>query len=367
MPRITVAPSTQALLQLVEGPAILAKLIRLGRDIVDAVILDAHPEVARWYGYDTPTAFQGCYISQLHDAKDLAQVRRYAVARSLGLPGIPQVYDIRITLPNGTQRWLRKQQVHQIADGVDMYWVARSVPIPAACVTPMPPITLPLSSATLARYLGRGTVADAAQARGSSALPPLAPPQIPGELLSQEGTAPFPPQPLGTLLRHARQDAGLTQREVAHWCTQRLGQPVTPQHLSNLEQGRRRPSLPLLQALATVLGLRPAALLAIPSNPLLQLETAGGSLPGRVSQHALTRVQQAAQQVTHAQQAYREALGAASHAGYSLRQLAAATGLSPSRIRQLIDAASEPPRSPASRGEIPSRRTVYGVSAIGDP
>jgi hypothetical protein len=57
----------------------------------------------------------------------------------------------------------------------------------------------------------------------------------------------------------------------------------------------------------------------------------------------LAGVQQAAQHVTHAQDAYREALVAAHQAGYSLRQLAAAAGRSPSRIRQLLDAAPRVP------------------------
>jgi hypothetical protein len=161
MPHLTAAPSTQALLRLVDGPAMLSKHVRIGQYIVDAVILDAHPEVAGWYGYTSPAALQGRYVSYLHDPRDLAQVRLYAVARQLGIPGVPEEYDIRINLPNGSQRWLRKQQVRQVTDGEDVYWVSYSIPIAAAQARPMPEVAVPLSAAALEGYLGRCTVAEA--------------------------------------------------------------------------------------------------------------------------------------------------------------------------------------------------------------
>ena len=90
MSRLIVAPSTKALLRLVDGPAMLSQRIQIGKYIVDAVIIDAHPEVARWYGYNSPTEMQGRYLSQLHDPHCLAQVRLYAVARKLGLAAVPE-------------------------------------------------------------------------------------------------------------------------------------------------------------------------------------------------------------------------------------------------------------------------------------
>ena len=142
MPHITVAPSTQALLQRVPGPAMLSKQVRHGLYIVDAIILDVHPEIARWYGYDSPADLRGRYLSHLHDAKDLAQVRRYAIARKLGCPEVPTAYDIRIHLPNGTQRWLRKQHVLQLIEGADVYWVSQNLPIADAQVQPLPWVPL---------------------------------------------------------------------------------------------------------------------------------------------------------------------------------------------------------------------------------
>jgi hypothetical protein len=160
MSRLTVASSTQALLRLVDGPGLLSKRVRIGKYIVDAVIIDAHPTVARWYGYESPSAMQGRYLSELHDPRGLALVRQYAVARKLGLPGVPDEYDIQITLPNGTRRWLRKQQVRQITEGGEVYWVSHSIPITDAQARPLPQVTLPLSTVELERYLGRYTVGD---------------------------------------------------------------------------------------------------------------------------------------------------------------------------------------------------------------
>jgi hypothetical protein len=161
MSHVTVAPSTQALLRLVDGPAMLSKHVQIGKYIVDAMIIDVHPEVAWWYGYNSPTEMQGLYLSQVHDPRCLAQVRLYAVARKLGLPGVPEEYDIQITLPNGVRRWLRKQQVRQITEGKDIYWISHSIPIPERQARPMPEVILPLSALELEGYLGLCTVVDA--------------------------------------------------------------------------------------------------------------------------------------------------------------------------------------------------------------
>src|SRR5262245_20281716 len=68
-----------------------------------------------------------------------------------------------------------------------------------------------------------------------------------------------PSQTLGQLLRQARQHRGLSLRQTAVQVHHSAGQPLSPQYLSNLEQDRRTPSLPLLAALAEVLEL-PASL-----------------------------------------------------------------------------------------------------------
>lgn len=161
MVHITVSVSTQTLLGLLEGPALLSKHVRIGEHIVDAIILDAHPEVARWYGYETPESLRGRYLSQLHEKACLTQVRRYAVARQLGMSDVPDIYDMRVILPNGHGRWLRKLKVRQIHEGADTYWVSRSEPITAAQAQPMPEIALPISETALVDLVGWSSVADA--------------------------------------------------------------------------------------------------------------------------------------------------------------------------------------------------------------
>ncbi len=181
MTRTTVMVSTEALLRLVDGPAMLSKYVRIGDYITDAIILDVHPEVSRWYGYDHPEQMRGRYVSQLHDRECLQQVRRYSVARQLGLT-VPETYDMRIHLPNGQHRWMRKQQVRQINDGAEVYWVTQSAPVSAAQAQPAPEIDLP-APVVLEHFLGWGCVADierlikdtkASDAAGSSSqlLPP---------------------------------------------------------------------------------------------------------------------------------------------------------------------------------------------------
>jgi transcriptional regulator with XRE-family HTH domain len=135
---------------------------------------------------------------------------------------------------------------------------------------------------------------------------------------------------------------------LAQRCTVLLGHRVTPQHLSNLEQGHRQPSLALLQVLATVLSLDPVTLAAALSGPAPRFERPTTRAPRRDPEDLLARVQQASQQAAQAHQVYRETLVAAQHAGYSLRQLAAAVGLSPSRIRQLVNTSPRPPIPPTS-------------------
>lgn len=160
MAHVTVASSTKDLLRLVDGPGLLSKHVQIGKYIVDAMIIDAHPEVARWYGYDNPTALQGLYMSQLHALHCFTRVRMYAVARHCGLPGVPEEYDIQAVLPNGARRWLRKQQVRQVTEGGDIYWISHSIPIADAQAREMPAVALPLSVLEIEHYLGRYSVVE---------------------------------------------------------------------------------------------------------------------------------------------------------------------------------------------------------------
>jgi hypothetical protein len=122
--------------------------------------MDAHPEMARWYGFSDSSHMQGLYLSQLHDRDCLARVRRYSVARLLGLPGVPESYDMCIQLPNGGKRWLRKDRVRQISDEDDLYWISQSHPIEPAQVRKLPELPEPIPSQSFHQLAGWCTVAD---------------------------------------------------------------------------------------------------------------------------------------------------------------------------------------------------------------
>jgi hypothetical protein len=112
--------------------------------------------------------------------------------------------------------------------------------------------------------------------------------------------------------------------------------------MSSLECGHCFPSLPLLQVLTMVLDIDPATMLTArlettdATAHALPVEPHAHSPRAQVPQNLLTRVQQATHHLVAVQQAHHEALVAARQAGASWRQLAAATGLSYSRIRQLL-------------------------------
>jgi hypothetical protein len=160
MARVTVSLEPASLLQLMDSPALLTKRIALGPYIADAVVVDAHPEMAQWYGFSDPSHMQGLYLSQLHDRDCLARVRRYSVARHLGLPGVPESYDMAVRLPNGGKRWLRKDRVRQISDGEDLYWLSQSHPIEPAQVQQLPELPVPVPSQPFHQIAGWCTVAD---------------------------------------------------------------------------------------------------------------------------------------------------------------------------------------------------------------
>jgi len=80
-----------------------------------------------------------------------------------------------------------------------------------------------------------------------------------------------PGKTLGQVIRKARQELHLTQRELA----ERLG--VKPAHIAYLELDRRRPSLPLLARIAEILGLDRETLIGLShpeAKPFMGMHTA---------------------------------------------------------------------------------------------
>jgi transcriptional regulator with XRE-family HTH domain len=302
----------------------------LSQRVVDARIVAATPHAAALFGYDTSTALEGQFTSLLHVLDDVQRARRRATLRALGQAAATECYEARIVRQTGEiQRVVKRVEQRQL--GQDLVWITRLAP--ANPHTPFQPAPLPhtVPDAAMHMLFGWACLAEVDALlywRTHRAYP--TPPAL--------GAVP----PLGTLLQQARHTQGFSQQALAQRCTPLLGQPITPKHVSSLEHGHSLPSLPLLQVLVMVLDLDPAAVLAA------QLETTATTThvqpvvsharnprdPG--PQDLLTRVQQATRHLAEVQQAHHDVLIAARQAGVSWRQLASATGLSPSRIRQLL-------------------------------
>ncbi len=62
---------------------------------------------------------------------------------------------------------------------------------------------------------------------------------------------------LGSVVKEARHSARMTQRELA------AAVGVKASHIAYIENGRRRPSIPLINRLADTLGLSPKELLVL--------------------------------------------------------------------------------------------------------
>jgi transcriptional regulator with XRE-family HTH domain len=346
-------PLIQRFVHELEGPTWIAKRVEVLPGVVDSEIVQVTPAMDRLYGYVWPDTLVGQHMSTIHIFDEAQIMRQYAVLRHWVFEA-PQHYVIRGLHPNGRSFRVIKHVTQHTIDTLTV-WVThherwgRSAAYPYVMPLPLPP----LPPEALHAFTGDISVAhvqhvgpllretsslERLRARlrviGMAALPAAAPvaPELPHTAGAALATLPT----LGQHLRDARYAQGLSQQALAQRCTILLGRRVSPQHLSNLEQGHRLPSLPLLQVLATVLALAPGTLVAAASRLTPRPETPTGSAPRWAFQDVLARVQDAAQEVTYAQQTYREALGAARQAGYSFRQLAAVSGCSPSRIRQLV-------------------------------
>jgi transcriptional regulator with XRE-family HTH domain len=334
------APIIQRLLPDLHGAAWIARRVEVLPGVVDSEIIHVTPAMDHLYGYTWPDTLVGQRISEIHLLAETQITRQYALLRYHGLEA-PQHYVMHGVHPNG-QLFRVIKHVQQQTMGPLLLWIThhepwhRSAPYPGLRPLGCPPGLL----ADVRPLAGYANVAEAqAWLRGlhETAAP---------EGLCAALPAPALPPIFGTHLRQARQRQGWSLRVLAQRCTALGGRPVTRQHLSSLEQGRRRPSLHVFQILVTVLALDPTLLLAT-------LGAVAGPGPACASgsraprpQERLAHVQAAAQQIAQAQQGYREALRAAQQAGHSLRQLAAAAGQSPSRIRQLLRPTPPAPAPP---------------------
>ena len=338
------APIIQRFLHDLYGAAWIAKRIEVLPGVVDSEIVHVTPAMERLYRYTWPDTLVGQRISEIHLLADAQITRQYSLLRYQGLEA-PRHYVMHGLHPTGhIFRVIKHVQQHTI--GPFTLWITHHEPWHRSAPYPFlrPLLRPPGSLADIRPFVGYANVAETQEWLHwlhETADPEALFPSLPTPAHALQPT-------LGARLRQARQRQGLSLRLLAQRCTALLGRPVTRQHLSSLEQDRRRPSLHLFQVLVTVLALDPAPLLATLSAVAGPLTAPAGGRRTHLPQARLAHVQAAAQQVAHAQQVYREALCAAEQAGHSLRQLAAAAGQSPSRIRQLLRTTPRPTAPPPS-------------------
>lgn len=127
----------RALLESVAGAIVLAQSVYFEDLVGDAQIIAATPEAARLYGYNHPSELEGKYTSQLDHPDDYQAIKMMSVARRLGLGPVPTEYDIRIILPDGSIRYIRKN-VRQMDHEGDSYWMTTSVEITPQEALPLP-------------------------------------------------------------------------------------------------------------------------------------------------------------------------------------------------------------------------------------
>ncbi len=338
-----------------EGPAWIAKRVEVLPGVVDSEILYVTPAMERLYGYVWPDTLVGHHISAIHKFDEAQITRQYALLRHWGFEA-PRHYVMHGLHPNGRLFRVIKHVAQYTVDRLTA-WVTHHEPWHRSAAYPLVmPLRLPsLQPEAIRAFAGDISVAHVHHVgpllRETPSLDVLlarlrvvdaeahTAPALHRTVRAALATLPT----LGRCLRQARDAQHLSLQAVAQRCTARLGHPVTPQHLSNLEHGQRLPSLPLFHVLATVLTLDRAAPVAVAPGSASRPEAQAARAPRRTSQDILAHVQDAIQHVAHAHQAYREALTAAHHAGSSFRQLAAVCGCSPSRIRQLVDPSPSAP------------------------
>jgi hypothetical protein len=100
----------------------IAKMIAVGKYVIDARIIGATPEAAAWYGVEDPKALIGCWQSQLQHPDDVWLGRVFSQARRRGI-AVPADYVSRIRqlrLPNAFTPVMK--DVAQLVIGDDVYW-----------------------------------------------------------------------------------------------------------------------------------------------------------------------------------------------------------------------------------------------------
>ena len=127
----------EVLLEAMEGAVILAQSVQFYNIVIDAQIIAATQDAACLYGFNHHAELEGKFTSQLDHPDDYQTLKVMTLVRYLQLSPTPSEYDIRILLPDGSIRYIRKS-VKQMTHEGDTYWVTRSTEIQAEAYTPLP-------------------------------------------------------------------------------------------------------------------------------------------------------------------------------------------------------------------------------------
>jgi hypothetical protein len=100
----------------------IAKMITVGKYVVDARIIDATPAAAAWYGVEDPKALIGYWQSQVQHRDDVWLGRVFSAARRRGMQ-VPTRYVSRIRQLRMPQAFtpVTKDTV-QLTLGAEVYW-----------------------------------------------------------------------------------------------------------------------------------------------------------------------------------------------------------------------------------------------------
>jgi hypothetical protein len=217
----------------------------LSPSVVDWRFVAVTSRAAQLFGYATPTALEGQWMSLRYVLEDLRRMRLRATLRVLGQAPATEHYEVRLVQPSGVVRRVVKH-VEQRHVNEELVWISHFEP--AALHTPFQPPPLPetVPAAAIHVLFGWACLAEV------------------DALLYWRAHRPCstPPQPVGQRLRHAREARGLSLRQVAGVVFHPDGRPISRQYLHLIEHDQRHPTDQILGQLAQALALNPLDLLA---------------------------------------------------------------------------------------------------------
>ena len=319
----------------------IAVRVQLSPSVVDTRIVAATQRAATCYGYQDPVGLEGQFTSMVHVLEDIQRTRLRSTLRALGLAEPLEHYEVRIIQQSGEIKRVIKHVEQRQVDGI-MVWISCLEPANPRTIFHPPELPTTVPEDALHHFFGWACVAEVEalvryqRLMGMSLISKLfhsrtiEPEAL--QAISRHGPAPPDAQirACGSTLKMIRKTRQWSLRQTVEQLFHQTGVRITRQYLSKVEREEVTPSPPLLEALAAT--LQQPALLPSDSETESRRQERPSTPPWRDHLH------QATQKLLIAEQARTRALAAAHEAGLSLREIATATGLSPSGVRKLINA-----------------------------